>query len=362
MTGANPQPAAAAPPDPPADEVTASAAPAPARPIWPIALAVFSGAYAAHQMVEFFLGVLRNPKMWIGMMTGSAPIGLANSSQWRLRIAVWLLYQLLVLVVIAPAIGLWLRRRWALWALSSWAVATLLVVLAIAVMSMWTLPMSAKSWLLMIAPGLLELTWLPAIVIIWISRPTIRRQFGQWVKGDLPAPLPIWAVIIGWLSMFHAVRGMVDVAGRVAQTVIQVVMTICGSLYGSLPMGASFNGWLGWVLTFVSGLLPHLAQAALVVPAIALLRRRPNAARLHVIGAAIVLGSVLAGPVVDALRGVHYFSGGPSVWSSIRDLIPTIYPLFLLYWFLRPGVKREVALWREPDAPGTIPADSERGS
>jgi len=359
MTGANPQPDATAPP---AEAITTPAAPDPAGPIWPITLAVFAMAHVAYTLVRLILGISLKLKVLIALITGFVPTGVANPSLWRLVSTLSLLYTLLGLTVIVPAIGLWRRRRWALWVLGSWAVANLLFVLGQVVIGMSMFSTSIMNWLLWRGPSFLWSTWLPAFVIIWISRPTIRRQFGQWVNGTLPIPRPTWAVAIAWLSMFHAVMGMIDVASRVAHAAVQVVVPVDGSLYNSLPVGASLADWLEWIWRVVSDLLPCLALAALAVPAIALLKRRPNAARLHVIGAAIVLVSVLAGPIVNVWQGFqfdHYW--GPSVRSIISDLIPTIYPLFLLFWFLRPGVKREVARWREPGGPAIIPAEDERG-
>ncbi len=361
MTAANPKPDAIAPL---ADAITASAASDPPGPTWPIAMVVFTMAYAAYVLVSLILGISLKLKVLIVLITGFVPTGVANPSLWRLESTLSLLYPLLVLAVIAPAIGLWRRRRWALWVLGSWAVANLLFMLGqvVIVIGMSMFSSSIMNWLLWRGPSFLWSTWLPAFVIIWISRPTIRRQFGQWVNGTLPIPRPTWAVVIGWLSIFHAVLGMIDIASRVAHAAVQVVVPVGGSLYNSLPVGASLADWLQWIWRVVNDLLPCLALAALAVPAIALLKRRPNAARLHVIGAAIVLVSVLAEPIVDVWQGFqfgHYW--GPSVRSIIRDLIPTIYPLFLLIWFLRPEVKRKVAQWREPDTPDIMQAANERG-
>jgi len=363
MTGANPKPDKTVPPAYPAGAIATPAAPDQAQPIWPIALAVFAAAYAAYELLRFILGILPNPKIWIEMVTGTVPFAGRTPSQWRLLSAVSLLHQLLVMGVIAPAIGLWLRRRWALWALGSWAVAALLLVLAIYTINGWVFSFSAQAWLLAVWPIILRTTWLPAILLGWIVRQRTRHQFGRWVNGALPVPLPIWAVVIGWLSMFHAVRGIIESAITLVLAAIQAVMLLNGSLEGSLfPIGVTLDTsyWIRWIWMVVPVLLLCLAQAALVVPAIALLRHRPNAARLHVIGAIIVLCSLLAKPVIAALRGVHVFPV-PSVWSTVSDLIPTIYPLFLLFWFLRPRIRRQVARWQGLDAPDMIQAADERG-
>ena len=151
--------------------------------------------------------------------------------------------------------------------------------------------------------------------------------------------------------MFHAFRGLTD-----------LVRSVTLSVTGYYDVRVVTEDATFWGIFIISRLLPLLLTAALAVPAFALLKRRPVSARLHAIVSYLIVSSLLAGPLLDALQGAPAAVHLTCIWLVIPDAIRGIYPLFILFWFLRPRIRRQVALWQEPDGPAIIPAEDERSS
>jgi hypothetical protein len=189
---------------------------------------------------------------------------------------------------------------------------------------------------------------LPAGVLYFALRGQTRRQFRQWAQGAPSDAQPVWPVAIGWLSMYHAVTAMF------------ILLANIGDDYVYLDQ-APFWDPRFWNVPAIIMTLPFLANAALVVPAIALLRRRPNAGQLHIAGALLVLVAVLAEPLVYCLETGASLGRWASIHSFFHLISSIVYPVFLVSWFLRSAVERQVAQWRGPDALGIIPARNERG-
>jgi len=333
-----------------------AAAPIDAPPIpfsltWPIALASWAFADAAYWLASSILRVAPILDDVIGAVTGSIPIHWTAQTALSMRIQAGLIGSapLVAGMLFALSVALYRRRRWALGALVVWVVVYLLYQGA------WTLsrmlvyhsmPWSNLTW--QAACYRVQDLLLPAAVLYFALRGQARRQFRQWVQS-VPSAQPVWPVVIGWISMYHAVVAMFGLLAHI------------GDDYVNLDL-APFWAPAFWNVTAITLALPSLARAALVVPAWALLKRRPNAGTLHIAGAMLVLVAMLAEPLVFGLNAGVSFSRWASLHSFSRLISSIVYPVFLVSWFLRSAIERQVAQWRTPDAPAIIPAENERGS
>jgi hypothetical protein len=323
---------------------------------WPIALASWAFADAAYWLASSILRIAPILDDVIGAVTGSIPIHHTAQTALSIRIQAGLigLAPLVAGMLFAFSVALYRRRRWALGALAVWAVVYLLYQGA------WTLsevlvyhsmPWSRLTW--QAACHRVRDLLLPAGVLYFALSGQARRQFRQWAQAA-PSAQPVWPVVIGWVSMYHAVIAMF------------VVLAHIGDNYVNLDL-APFWDPAFWNVLAITLALPSLANAALVVPAIALLKRRPSAGRLHIAGAMLVLVALLAEPLVYCLDTGASLDRWASVHSLSSLISSIVYPVFLVSWFLRSAVERQVAQWRRPEAQAAIPAEnnaasSERGS
>jgi hypothetical protein len=314
---------------------------------WPIALAAWAFADAAYWLAQSILRVAPNLNTVIGAITGSIPIRETAQTALSIRMQAGLIGSapLIAATLLLFSVAMYMRRRWALGALAVWVVVYLLyeggwTLSRMVADQTFRMPWSHLTWQA-VCHRLQDLL-LPAGVLYFALRGQTRRQFRQWAQGAPSDAQPAWPTAIGWISMYHAVIAMFGLWAHI------------GDEYVYLDWAPFWDPGF-WNVPAIILALPSLARAALVVPAIALLKRRPNAGRLHIAGALLVLAALLAEPLIYCLdtgaslgrwASVHSFSG---LISSI------VYPVFLVFWFLRSAVERQVAQWPGPGAPGNNP-------
>jgi hypothetical protein len=351
---------AAPPPNPagpgnanlPIGAIDLSPTPSPFGLTWPIALAAWAFADAAYWLASSILRVAPNLDTVIGAVTGSIPIRETAQTALSIRMQAGLIGSapLIAATLLLFSVAMYMRRRWALRALAVWVVVYLLYE------GGWTLsrvlvdhsmPWSHLTWQA-VCHRLQDLL-LPAGVMYFALRGQTRRQFRQWAQGAPSTAQPVWPVAIGWVSMYHAVIAMFGLLAHI------------GDEYVYLDWAPFWDPGF-WNVPAIILALPSLARAALVVPAIALLKRRPNAGRLHIAGALMVLAALLAEPLIYCLDTGASLGRWASVHSFSNLISSIVYPVFLVFWFLRSAVERQVAQWPGPDAAAIIPPTNERGS
>jgi hypothetical protein len=317
-------------------------------------------AYAAYGLADFLVLSLCYPQAVKGVFTDSSLWNIPGNLVLYIKSGFFqeVLAPLRSLPFLAGGVAICLRRRWTLWAVGAWALACLLGWLS--VMTRVFMLYQATYRPLWYSACLLAIQLpyhlvLPAVVLYFLYCNTTRRQFRQWADDVPVVGRPVWPTVIGWLSMFHSLLGLACFISNMGLRVVDHYV-----FYSAF---CTFWGPGLWsVLDRISGILPFLAVTALAFPAIALLKRRPNAAILHVMGAVIVLGSLLLEPLVDALSPYRLLRQAPSLVDMevvLRMFVRSIYPMFLLFWFLRPAIRSQVAGWPRPGRAGIIHAERE---
>jgi len=248
----------------------------------------------------------------------------------------------LMLVLIVGAIGLLRRRRWAIWWMGGWSIVYFLFALfctIFSILSYWECLRHKSNIAWWVVSFLSSTSLLPVGTLILLGRTATRGQFHDWTNSSLPTHRPIWPSVIGWLSVFHSARAIAWLVAGIARQVV-----------GSMVEPGHWSGNGLWRLL---NNLPLLTAAALIVPAILLLRRRRGAIGLHLACALLVLVALVVGQII--LFGFRM----PTIlsrWFLSQAVLPAIYPLFLLVWFVRPSVWRQVSRWRRPgEACGPAP-------
>jgi len=319
---------------------------------WPVALAMLGILYGLHvqaYLLAFFLPHAKSflevfaPQPWMSFQ-GYAEFFVGSGA------VPTLLAPLLAVPLIFCCLAILIRRRWALLAAGVWAIVS---------MAVW---LSFASYVFLNSQVLRQYCWrpiyltlevpyhliVPGLVLCLLLRRSRRRQFQQWVARAAPRVQPVWPTVLGWLSMFHAAEGLMRLVDVLSSKVLFAL---------ALDSKAWWNAFLKDVGES-SYLLAYLAMALLGIPAVALLRRRRGAGWLHVAGAC----AVLAGLLMNIIKWTFYWDGPSPSSGIIREAINAVYPVFLLVWFLRPAIRRQVAQWRRPAAAGIIPPAGERGN
>jgi hypothetical protein len=335
MTEAEPQPDAAA-----SDQAAA----------WPVALAMVGILYGLHVQAYLLAVFLPHAESFLKVFTPQPWMSFQGYAEFFLGSGATptLLAPLLAVPLIFCCLAILIRRRWALLAAGVWAIVSMTVWLSFAgyvsLNSQMLRPYCTRSIYLTI-----EVPYhliVPGLVLCLLLGPSRRRQFQQWAARAAPKVQPVWPTVLGWLSMFHAAEGLMRLAEALSSKVLF-----------ALDSEAWWNAFLKDVGES-SYLLAYLAMVLLGIPAVALLRRRRGAGWLHVAGAC----AVLAGLLMNIIKWTFYWDGPLPSTGIICEAISAVYPVFLLVWFLRPAIRRQVAQWRRPAAAGIIPPAGERGS
>ena len=176
----------------------------------------------------------------------------------------------------------------------------------------------------------------PAGLLVWFARPRVWRQLTAWVGSRAAYDGPIWPHVIGALSVLHA-----------AMAVPYLVGVVFSFIRWTLPLeqSLSFTGVnLAGILQALPSLIPVL-QIALAAAGVLLWRRRPSGRRLHLACAFWLLIIAAAYPFLMIDVPCTTFSVRNALQPVYRATTWAIYPVFLLIWFTRPKVKRQVRGW-----------------
>ena len=305
---------------------------------WPVALAMVGILYGLHVQAYLLALFLPHAKSFLEVFAPQPWMSFQGYAEFFLGSGATplLLAPLLAVPLIFCCLAILIRRRWALLAAGVWAIVSMMVWLSFAgyvsLNSQMLRPYYTRSIYLTI-----EVPYhliVPGLVLCLLLGPSRRRQFQQWVARAAPRVQPVWPTVLGWLSMFHAAEGLMRLVDVLSSKVLFAL---------ALDSKAWWNAFLKDVGES-SYLLAYLAMALLGIPAVALLRRRRGAGWLHVACAC----AVLAGLLMNIIKWTFYWDGPPASTGIIQEAITAVYPVFLLIWFLRPAIRRQVAQWRGP--------------
>jgi hypothetical protein len=329
--------------------------PLPARepPVWPVVIAVYSMVAAGYAALELVGRIVFNFSMLYRVasqgLSGGLPAG------YNLYLLADLGRLLLAPLCLAAGRALYKRHVLGPTLHVIWGVLAALLGVAAFVGGMVISTNSLRitqlrTMLGSIAPlscGLVANAAYPAFVVVWFSRRPVRRQMAGW-RATAPAySRPVWPAVIAAISLIKV--GM-DVVRSAAGTSMLLSRLVFPHDYRFGRLGA----WTiaSWVLAILGSL-----SALLLVPAgIALWRRRRWGATIHLVW----VGAASAALVASVLTGA--MEGGPWVWSFSRPYYATIrmiYPVFVLIWFTRPRVRRQVAAWGGPERDAALAVPQE---
>ncbi|MCE5326755.1 MAG: hypothetical protein LLG01_10090 [Planctomycetaceae bacterium] len=161
----------------------------------------------------------------------------------------------------------------------------------------------------------------------------------------VPSTQPVWPMVIGIISI---VWGAVGVMGSIAAAFTGQISQNGGSdeqdLFEYMPAW-----WGNWV--FVASIVSVAMCAMLVVGGILLVKRRRHSRGIHLLYAYLDILTTVAGTVVQlvladyssmtALLRLGHIAGMAAGAASLT------YPVFLLVWFCRRKIKKDLKAMRE---------------
>jgi len=155
------------------------------------------------------------------------------------------------------------------------------------------------------------------------------------------APPTRWPLVIGILSIVLASLGIVC-------TPVSVVMNQFNPQ--SQRMMAGMPPWFG-TYQIVSGVVGVCVAILLLVAGIQTLRRQPSGRTLHITYGALAMLLAIVGLTLSVMIFTQAHVEPPVRQFSLAIMPCTAvmvfaYPVFLLVWFLRPKIAKEVAGWR----------------
>jgi len=151
---------------------------------------------------------------------------------------------------------------------------------------------------------------------------------------------PAWAITIGVISIVLASYGLictpVVMAGMVFHSAFQEPLSEFPSWHRVYTLGASVVGIVIAVVELTAG--------------ISLLRRASAARTLHLVYAIAAVTLCLVGNVL-MLTSVDWANLSPDripgfIGGLLGGWVALGYPVFVIVWFMRDKIKREVANWR----------------
>lgn len=193
------------------------------------------------------------------------------------------------------------------------------------------------AWCIMATVGLLLL---PLLVLLWMAWAPIRREMQCWSRrgqynSDKPAKFIGWRIVLGW---------------------VLIALGLAWLLMSLHPLTSGFLHLESMTLTACSPdthVLRHvLAPSGLMVSGCLLLaRNRAVATVLPIVAIGMLL--ILALEAIKDLADIPFIFS-ESDWYSIALLVTPAAPtIFLLWWFLRPSVRRDMSKWGDDDAQAT---------
>ena len=197
------------------------------------------------------------------------------------------------------------------------------------------------------------------------------------MRPEVPAPpvpyrAPVWPKVVGIISIcvgsLQVLAGMSDLAGTFIMPIVMKNMQGSNMLPGSTTSAPASD----LAAVFMTDLPPEqrrlqigasvvsLAAGGLLISAdIRLLRRKRSARALHLIhvaakAAAVAMAIVATCAIISALEASMAedvpqirtaFRGAMGLGIALQVLFGMAYPTFLLIWFLRPTIARQVRQW-----------------
>ena len=328
--------------------------PLPARepPVWPVVIAVYSMVAAGYAA----LGLVGRAVFNFGALYRIATQGL--SSGLPVGYVTYLLADLgrMLLAPLCLAAGLALYKRHVLGPALHvvWGILAALLgvtgVVAGMVISTDSLGIPRLRTVLgSIVPlscGLVANAAYPAFVVVWFSRRRVRRQMVVWRTAAPAYSRPVWPAVVAALSLIKA--GMDAVRSAAGTSMLLSRLVFPEDWFGRL------GAWT--IASWVLAILGSLSALLLVPGGIALWGRRRWGATIHLVWASVASAALVASVLTGAMEG------GPWAWSFSRPYYATIrmiYPVFVLIWFTRPRVRREVAAWGGPERDAALAAPQE---
>jgi hypothetical protein len=160
------------------------------------------------------------------------------------------------------------------------------------------------------------------------------------IDTSVPYNRPVWPVILGVVSIVQAGYALVRLVTMLLNMAYSVVLQ--GTFSGAFPLG----GMGLWNLVQAAQyLLPPLLGVLLLAAGVLLYRHYPLAPLLHVIYAVptVLLSAGL--PVAFVLTCPPQFMPHMAFPTLQNATVSLIYPVFLLVWFARAKIRRQVAMW-----------------
>jgi len=214
--------------------------------------------------------------------------------------------------------------------------------------------MAEVSW------GLAATVAYPAFVVIWFSRRRVRRQMAAWGAAAPVYSRPVWPSVIAALSLSKAAMHALRVVARASPEIRQLASSYSllldyGGSWWTAAWGLAIQG-VRLIASLALTIHASLLALLLVPGGIALWRRRRWGATVHLVWAGAAALAVIASLLTDALGEDAFFEPLSSAyWATIR----MIYPVFVLIWFTRPRVRRQVAAWGGPERDAALAAPQE---
>ncbi|HUU23114.1 MAG TPA: hypothetical protein VM389_11335 [Phycisphaerae bacterium] len=189
----------------------------------------------------------------------------------------------------------------------------------------------------------------PVLVMVWFSRPSVRRHMRLWrsrAKRAASRPAgPIWPTVLGTLALYWGATGAMGalLAG------IGLLLPLKGPGLHGMSYGW-YNHAVGWGWLVLSGLS--------VAWGILLRRRRPAGVVLCWVYVAGAVMCALGTPIPAVVRIIEirwkfdaWFLLQGAASLGARTLGMLAWPVFLLIWFARPGIRAQVRSWRAGPPP-----------
>lgn len=314
-----------------------------AAPLWPSVIGVLSMVLGGTSFLTAGPGVSGSAQILISVAKGD--YSWLTRPQVLILLGLYALRGAADLTLVVAGWLLWRRRRGA-GVLHLVAAAAAIPAAALPIVLVVGVPEHAFPQVLCTQIGLelLALSY-PAFLLAWFARPSIRGEVKTWRGRPGPAALPaepVWPAALGVVSMVLAGRHL-----------FRFIWSF-GSLFlspQSFLEGAGLGKALLWLF---NALLWTGVGVLLLVAGWRLCRRRRGAAVCHVVyallaAAAVAYRLVLVGSWLPA-RGPDWYTYASLADLGLRAIFSLAFPVFLVVWFLRPKIRRQLRSWREPPA------------
>ena len=171
----------------------------------------------------------------------------------------------------------------------------------------------------------------------------------EQAEGPPAAPLAaekrcVWPYVMGGISMVlagYSLLAMVSILLQLVYSALTGRLARTGSLF---PFGGTASTW-ELVRMARYGLRPMLG-AILLAGGFTLYRHNRFGPLLHVIYAVPAVPLTVGLAIADTLTCPPSVMPQMAVWTIWDATTSLIYPVFVLVWFARPQIRRQVRAWR----------------